>query len=734
MKAGNSTRLIITAVSLLLGVTVGLVLSPAEGLAKQSAQSRTVSNFALTGVSQWAPPDPSYSISPETDGIEASGAGLHLMPLAVPVHNAYLPGRILIKFSHKTTTEVQNVMDDMNLQPFDHLGELDIYVVSVPPGDEMGTAARLSAHPAVAYAEPDYLLYALTTPNDPYYQGYQWNLIHINADDAWNTTTGSSGITIAVLDTGVDLGHPDLVDKIVSGYDFVNGDGDPADDHGHGTHVASIAAAASDNGVGVAGVSWGAKIMPVKVLGADGAGTVSGVADGICWAADQGADIINLSLGGPSPATLQVAVNYAHDAGVLLVASAGNEYEKGNPLMYPAACDHVLAVAATDDLDGHASYSSSGSYVDVAAPGGNPSGSGDTVPEHWIIGAYWRGGGYDYAWGAGTSQAAPHVAGLAALLLSANSSLTNDEMETLIRDTAVDVITPGWDEFTGDGRIDVNAAVATAGIYLSSSYTLTKQLNTAEPVRVGASVSFTIRITNTGDSWIGVLPLRDVYSTTYLAYGYGGQYADPESDDKQDDGVVEWSDLTVSWGQDLAPGASFSVVVTFTAQADTTDPYLPPDGETVNTAIVQDAFADPDGPGPLGAETPVPPHQDNDGVTITVPTGVVLETVNGVALPDGVVITWQTAGELGILGFNVLRSEAVGANGRSPVLRVNEEFIFAEYAGSDQGTSYDFRDEEVVSGITYDYVLEVVQSDGRVGRQGRASVSMGWWLRLPLVM
>jgi subtilisin family serine protease len=393
----------------------------------------------------------------------------------------FVPGRLLVKLSPSAIVSVSAALSAVSPAPPEYMEELDVYVVSVDVGAEEEVAADLLASGLVEYAEPDYLLVATTEPNDPYYASFQWNLPHIGADDAWEITTGSSGITIAVLDTGVDLGHPELAGKVVPGYDFVNSDADPGDDHGHGTHVASIAAAMSNNALGVAGLSWGARIMPVKVLGADGVGAVSGVAAGIRWAADHHAHIINLSLGGGGATTLQSAVDYAHDLGALVVASAGNEYEEGNPTMYPAACEHVLAVAATDDADGHASYSNSGSYVDVAAPGGDPSGSGDADPRHWILGAYWRGGGYDYVWAAGTSQAAPQVSGLAALLLSINGSLTNTALEQMIRDTALDVGSAGWDEFSGDGRIDASAAVMTAHAKLPTSAGLAETAVQARP-------------------------------------------------------------------------------------------------------------------------------------------------------------------------------------------------------------------------------------------------------------
>jgi subtilisin family serine protease len=243
------------------------------------------------------------------------------------------------------------------------------------------------------------------------------------------------------VDSGVDLTHPDLADKIVAGYDFVNHDSDPSDDEGHGTHLAGIAAAVSNNGEGVAGVSWGARIMPVKVLSWLGIGTSSDIAKGIRWAADHGAHVINLSVGGTSSSsTLRSAVNYAYSQGALLVAAVGNEYEEGNPTTYPAAYDHVLA------------------------PGGNPSGSDDSDPNHWIASTY-----YDfwfdrhtYAQASGTSMACPHVAGLAALVWSLDGSLTNDEVEQIIESTALDLGDLGRDDVFGHGRIDAAAAVGAA--------------------------------------------------------------------------------------------------------------------------------------------------------------------------------------------------------------------------------------------------------------------------------
>jgi subtilisin family serine protease len=397
--------------------------------------------------------------------LEGTGA-LPRLPLRhLPVGPAdFVPGRLVVKFrTDLPLAQRQARLAAEGLALGDHLALLDVELVAVPVGQELVLAKQLERNPAVLYAEPDYLVHALTVPDDTYYASYQWNMGHIGLETAWDTTSGSSSITIAVADTGVDATHPDLSSKLVAGYDFVNNDSDPSDDEGHGTHVAGIAAAATNNHRGVAGVSWGSKIMPLKVLDSSGSGTHTQIASGIQWAADHGAKIINLSLGGTSSSsTLENAVNYAYSAGCLLVAAAGNEYEDGNPTSYPAALDHVMAVGAVGDGDEHASYSNTGTYLDVAAPGGNPTGSSDSDPNHWITSTYWQGSGYSYVMVVGTSQACPHVAGLAALVWSVNTVLTNDGVQSIIETTAVDLGSPAWDETFGWGRINAAAAVAAA--------------------------------------------------------------------------------------------------------------------------------------------------------------------------------------------------------------------------------------------------------------------------------
>ena len=288
---------------------------------------------------------------------------------------------------------------------------------------------------------------AAPTGTDPY-RTQQWDMTKIRTGDAWQKSTGA-GVTVAVIDTGVDASHPDLAGKVLSGYDYITKTaGTSTDPNGHGTHVSGTIAALTGNGVGVSSVAPDTKILPIRVLGADGSGYMSDAASGIIYAADHGANVINMSLGSSSQvAAVTNAVTYARSKGVVVVAAAGNSRSSGSPTSYPAADTGVIAVAATDSTDTVASYSNQGSYVDVAAPGSN------------ILST--TGGGYA-AWN-GTSMASPHVAAVAALLKSYNSTLTPDQIEKAMETSAIDLGAKGKDSDYGYGRIDAAAALAAAG-------------------------------------------------------------------------------------------------------------------------------------------------------------------------------------------------------------------------------------------------------------------------------
>ncbi|MCX6020551.1 MAG: S8 family peptidase [Chloroflexi bacterium] len=387
----------------------------------------------------------------------------------------HLPGMVVVKLRADAPEEVWNTLPGADLWCTFAGGRTAL--MRVTPGQEREMASALMASPLVESAQPDFLRRLTVLPNDTRI-GEQWALFKIKAPQAWDITTGNSSVVVAVLDSGVDLGHPDLKGKLVDGYDFANERALPQDDNGHGTHVAGIIAAAANNSIGTAGVSWGARVMPLKVTNSFGSTSDTVLANAIRFAADRGARVINMSLGGPEPSViLRDAVEYAAGKGALLVAAAGNCFARGdacggqvNAPMYPAAYDKVIAVAATTFGDQHASYSQTGAYVKLAAPGGDPRTPSDPSSTMGILSTYWQPGGFGgYFALAGTSQAAPHVAGLAALLWSVSPAFTAAQVETFMESTAVDLGQPGRDPVFGFGRIDAMAAVSAAQAFAGAA-------------------------------------------------------------------------------------------------------------------------------------------------------------------------------------------------------------------------------------------------------------------------
>ncbi|MCU7713088.1 S8 family peptidase [Priestia megaterium] len=290
----------------------------------------------------------------------------------------------------------------------------------------------------VEYVEPNYIFKASYIPNDSFYP-FQYGPQKVQAPSAWDVTKSNSSIRIAIVDTGVQLNHPDLTSKLLPGYNFVDGNTNPSDGNGHGTHVAGIAAAATNNVSGIAGMAPLASILPLRALDNTGNGTLTNIANAIIYAADQSVQVINLSLGGSQGSlTLENAINYAWDKGSVILAAAGNEGT--NTLTYPAYYENVIAVASTDSNDQKSSFSNYGTWVEVAAPGSN------------ILSTYI---GSSYAYLSGTSMACPHVAGLAALLAAQGKN--NVEIREDMQSTADPIL--GTGSYWTYGRIDANRAV-----------------------------------------------------------------------------------------------------------------------------------------------------------------------------------------------------------------------------------------------------------------------------------
>ncbi len=374
-----------------------------------------------------------------------------------PRGSAYIPGQLIVRMRGTARLEAKGVdalrmfrrrFTSLNISAARAILP-ETYRLDVAAGSELEALARqVSADPSVAYAQPNYIRHAFRAVNDPL-STFQYALSRVNAYAAWDITTGSSNVTIAVVDSGVNAGHADLAGRVLPGHDFVNDDDDANDDVSHGTQGAGIIAASGDNGQGVAGMCWQCRILPVKVLNRKGSGSDDVVAQGIRWAVDRGARIVNLSLGGEDDSpVIHDAVMYAKQKNVLVVVAAGNSADQGNPVEYPAAYPEVLAVGATDQNDQHVFFSEAQPYVAVSAPGWNVA---TTANERDLS---------SYGAPSGTSFSAPYVAGLAGLLLSVNPNLDANALRTLIVSTADDLGQPGPDPQFGAGRINAGRAVA----------------------------------------------------------------------------------------------------------------------------------------------------------------------------------------------------------------------------------------------------------------------------------
>jgi serine protease len=363
-----------------------------------------------------------------------------------------VPDEILVKFKKGVTetrkTNFRKAFGLKKVRESRKAGKYTLFRHSNPKA----MLAKLRKDSSVEFAEQNAYAYAFGVPDDTYYR-YQWHLKRIDMEGAWDLSTGD-GVTVAVVDTGVRQNLTDFDrTRFVAGWDFINNDNDPTDDNGHGSHVAGTIAQSTNNTKGVCGVAFQASIMPVKVLNSSGSGTYAQIIDGINWAVDNGASIINLSLGGStSSVLLEDAVNSAWNRGVLLVCAAGNS--NTNKPHYPAAYANTISVSATAGNDTLASYSNYGPTIDIAAPGGD---SGDYNRDGYpdkILQNTFSGTSTGYYWYSGTSMACPHVVGVAALIKSKKPELTNVEIRDILFNTADDIGYAGKDTAFGYGMVN----------------------------------------------------------------------------------------------------------------------------------------------------------------------------------------------------------------------------------------------------------------------------------------
>lgn len=456
-----------------------------------------------------------------------------------------VPGEVLVRFedgvraSAITTLEVAG----LRLQAVRPLAlpNATLFRAAADRDATLALVAALRARSDVRYAEPNWILRSQRVPNDPLYPS-QWHYPAIALPAAWDRETGSAAVVVGVVDTGIlyagdasPATHPDLTGRVLGGYDFVSdpttaGDGDGRDanpydvgDDPHGTHVAGTIGAASDNGVGVAGVDWAARLLPVRVLGVGGAGALDDIVDGILWAAGfavpgvpanaNPAHVLNLSLGGefPCPASLQDAfglIATASPRDAVVVVAAGNA---GDDVGFsaPANCANVIAVGATDARGHRAPYSNHGTRIDVMAPGGDLTADhdGDGQPDGVLSLSRDGTGAFGYAFAQGTSMAAPHVAGVIALMKSIDPALSRTQALAALAETARPLDAAACRRPTGGecgaGLIDAAAAlaaVADGAVLTPGGGAIAYDPN---PADYGASiVERDIRLTNTGDATI----------------------------------------------------------------------------------------------------------------------------------------------------------------------------------------------------------------------------------------
>ena len=369
------------------------------------------------------------------------------------IAQGHVPGRVLVKFREGTSTGIaRQLLQQVGGTTQRTLRGLATKVVAVPVGREVSAAYALRASDAVEYAEVDGYAQPAATPDDPWYAGggggcAQWGLLKIQCPNAWDITTGSATVKLAIIDTGVDDIHEDLASKITPGYNVGSNNSNTFDYVGHGTVVAGTAAAHADNNQGVASVAWGVKIMPIRITEENGSAPFSNFAEALDYARTNGARVANISWAPmwASSSILDAARRFRQAGGVVVVAAGNN----GAQLNYNDFED-LIVVGATDANDAIMSYSNYGNLIDIVAPGSSFT-TGSTL------------GSQVYVSAGGTSVATPFVSAAAALLISLKPNLTSAQVEAFLESGADDRGPAGWDNKFGWGRLNVNNALIDAG-------------------------------------------------------------------------------------------------------------------------------------------------------------------------------------------------------------------------------------------------------------------------------
>lgn len=467
-----------------------------------------------------------------------------------PEETRYIPGRILIQPKPGTSEEeLQKIIRSHGGKQIGKNEQINLHVIELPPqASEKAVEALLKNHPLLSIAERDRYIKPTLIANDVYYAN-AWHLPKIGAPLAWDSTQGD-GIIIAVLDSGVDPAHPDLASKLVPGYNFYDNNTNTADVYGHGTKCAGAAAAIGNNGLGVTGVSWNSKIMPIRVTGTDGYATVSGLVNGITYAADHGARVVSMSFPAYNVSSISSAAAYLKSKGGLAITAAGN-YNTNDGA--PNSAD-IIAVSGTDSNDQKASWSSYGAYVDVSAPGTS-------------IYTTTKGGGYATA--SGTSIATPVTAATVALIMSANPNLKPAQIENILFTTSNDLGSAGWDMYFGHGRINAGAAVQ-AALNTAASDTTNPSVNITNPAN-GTKIAGAIQVSVNASDNASISRVELYVGSTLLATDNQAPYEFIfDSAARADGSVILMAKAFDSSGN----SASHSVTVTIDNVIDTQAPVV----------------------------------------------------------------------------------------------------------------------------------------------------------------
>ncbi len=492
----------------------------------------------------------------------------------------HVPGRLLVQpADHAPQWVVDKLLALFGGKVHHKIDPINVSVVELPEQAIEKASDALMKSGGFAFIERDFIAQVTATPNDPDFSS-QWHLAKIQAPSAWGITQGSANVPIAVIDSGADPTQLDLKPKLIGGWNFLTGNSNTSDtgcNTGHGTAVAGAAAAATNNLTGVAGVGWANTVMPLVVTSSGCFAYYSDMASAITYATDHGVRIINISIAGSSASsTLQSAVDYAWSKGAVIFAAAGNS-SSSSPV-YPAACNNVLAISATEPTDTLSSFSNYGSWIDLAAPG-------DTILTTQM------GGTYGNWWG--TSLASPIAAAVGALALSVNPSLTNAQLVSLLEKNSDDLGAAGFDQYFGYGRVNAYKAVLAAQSMLSSADTTPPTVAIGAPSS-GATVAGTVSVQGTAADNVGVTKIELDVDGAAVATAASSPFS------------FSWNSASASNGShsitvkayDAANNAgSASVTVNVSNALDTTAPTVsiaaPLSGATVSgTVLVQGSALD----------------------------------------------------------------------------------------------------------------------------------------------